>query len=101
MNIKPYINRIGGFDYISPASSANPSKTPAGRATCDFDKISLKESSPYTDDASFARVLAREAAAKLETGAGRERVLSLKQQIEAGTYTPDSRRIAEHMLGYR
>ena len=47
MNIKPYINRIGGFDYISPASSANPSKTSVGRAACDFDKVSLKESSSY------------------------------------------------------
>ena len=101
MNIKPYINRAGGLDYVSPASSANPSRASAGRLTCDFDRVSLKESSHSPDDASFARALAHETAVKLEAGAGRERILSLRQQIEAGTYTPDSRRIAEHMLGYR
>lgn len=101
MNIKPYISMTGGFDYVSPAYSANLSKTSAERMACDFDKISLKVSSSSLDDASFVRALAHEAAVKVEAGVGRERVLSLKQQIEAGTYTPDSRRIAERMLGYR
>ena len=32
---------------------------------------------------------------------GSTRVLSLKQQVESGTYRPDARRIAEKLLGYR
>lgn len=38
---------------------------------------------------------------RLEAGVSSERVLSLKQQVESGTYRPDARRIAEKLLGYR
>ena len=76
-------------------------KTSAGREAGDYDKISLNKSPYPEDDMSFARVLAREAAARLEAGVSSERVLSLKQQVESGTYRPDARRIAEKLLGYR
>ena len=100
MNIKFFTGSTDFPDYRS-ITSANTQKTSAGREAGDYDKISLNKSPYPEDDMSFARVLAREAAARLEAGVSSERVLSLKQQVESGTYHPDARRIAEKLLGYR
>ena len=100
MNIKFFTGSTDFPDYRSITSATN-TKTSAGREAGDYDKISLNKSPYPEDDMSFARVLAREAAARLEAGVSSERVLSLKQQVESGTYRPDARRIAEKLLGYR
>ena len=73
MNIKFFTGSTDFPDYLSITSATNTQKTSAGR----------------------------EAAARLEAGVSSERVLSLKQQVESGTYRPDARRIAEKLLGYR
>ena len=101
MNIKFYTGNTDFPDFRPVTSATNTQKTSAGREAGDYDKISLNKSTYPEDDLSFARVLAREAAARLEGGVSSERVLYLKQQVEAGTYHPDARRIAEKILGYR
>ena len=101
MNIKFFTGSTDFPDYRSITSTTNTQKTSAGREAGDYDKISLNKSPYPEDDMSFARVLAREAAARLEAGVSSERVLSLKQQVESGAYRPDARRIAEKLLGYR
>ena len=101
MNIKFFTGSTDFPDYRSITFATNTQKTSAGREAGDCDKISLNKSPYPEDDMSFARVLAREAAARLEAGVSSERVLSLKQQVESGTYRPDARRIAEKLLGYR
>lgn len=101
MNIILHTGSTDFPDYRTITSTINTPKTSAGRETGNYDKISLNKSPYPEDDMSFARILAREAAARLENGVSSERVSSLKQQVESGTYQPDARRIAEHMLGYR
>ena len=101
MNIKFYTGNTDYPDYRSITSATNTQNTPAGREAGNYDKISLNRSPYPEDDVSFARVLAREATARLEGGVSSERVLYLKQQVESGTYHPDARRIAEKLLGYR
>ena len=82
MNIKFFTGSTDFPDYRSITSATNTQKTSAGREAGDYDKISLNKSPYPEDDMSFARVLAREAAARLEAGVSSERVLSLKQQVE-------------------
>ena len=101
MNIKFLTGSTDFPDYRSITSTTNTQKTSAGREAGNYDTISLNKSPYPEDDLSFARVLAREAAARLEGSVSSERVQSLKQQVESGTYHPDARRIAEKLLGYR
>lgn len=101
MNIKFHTGSADFPDYRAITSATTTQKTTVSREAGNYDKISLNKSAYPKDESSFARVLAREAAARLEGGVSSERVLSLKQQVDSGTYHPDSRRIAEHMLGYR
>lgn len=88
-------------DYRTVPSTANSPKTSVGQESGNYDTISLNKSPYPEDDSSFARMLAHEAAVRLEGGVSKDRVLMLKQQVESGSYQPDARRIAEHMLGYR
>lgn len=101
MKITLYTGNTDYSDYRTVTSTGNPSKTSVDRESGNYDRISLNKSPYPEDDVSFARMLAREAAVRLEGGVSRERVLALKQQVDSGTYQPDARRIAEHMLGYR
>lgn len=101
MKITIYTGNTDFSDYRTVTSSGNSSKTSVDRESGNYDRISFNKSPYPEDDTSFARVLAREAAARLEGGVGRERVLEIKQQVDSGTYHPDARRIAEHILGYR
>ncbi|MCD8000764.1 MAG: flagellar biosynthesis anti-sigma factor FlgM [Clostridiales bacterium] len=101
MKITRYSGNTDFPDYRTVTATANSSKASAGKETGNYDRISLNKSPYPEDDASFARILAHEAAVRLEGGVSKERVLALKQQVESGTYLPDARRIAEHMLGYR
>lgn len=101
MNIILHTGSADFPDYRTTTSATSTQKTTVSREAGNYDKISFNKSPYPENDVSFARVLAREAAAKLENGVSSERVLSLKQQVESGTYRPDARRIAERMLGYR
>lgn len=101
MNITFYTNSTDFPDYRSLTSATGRKKTAINKSAGDYDKFTVKKSPLPADETSFARVLAREAAVKLESGVSQERVMNLQQQVASGAYQPDSRRIAERMLGYR
>lgn len=101
MNITFYTNNTEYPDYHSLTPSAARTVPAAGKAAGNYDKVSFNKPKAPADDSSFARVLAREAASRLEQGASPEKVTGLRLQVAAGTYQPDARCIAEHMLGYR
>lgn len=100
MNVNLYTGVSDFSGYVRTAPAAGPIGATAGYVTSDFDQVSLKKPTTVSDT-SFAQALAKGITAKLGNSAGPERVTALKQQVETGTYTPDSRRIAERMLGYR
>lgn len=101
MNIKFYTSHTDYPDYRSLSSQAGRQASPAGKAAGNFDKATFNKAQAPADETSFARVLARETAARIEPFAGQEKVSRLHQQVTEGTYRPDARTIAEHMLGYR
>lgn len=101
MNIRLYTGSSDFTDYHSLTPTADRPKSTAGKEAGDYDKVILNKPQYPADESSFARILAREAAGRMENHVGNERVLKLQQQVEAGTYQPDAQRIAEHMLGYR
>lgn len=101
MNIKLYTNHTDYPDYRSLAPAA-PKQAPAtGKTAGNYDKATFNKTQSPADDSSFARILAREAASRLDKGVSQERVAVLHQQVGSGTYKPEARSIAEHMLGYR
>lgn len=97
MNIKLYTNNVEPPNYHSPAPAADKAKPAAGN----FDKATFHKPAAPVDESEFARVLARETAARLEQSASPEKVARLQQQVASGTYQPNARTIAERMLGYR
>lgn len=101
MNITFYTNNTEYTDYrsLTPAT-ARPNQA-AGKTAGKYDTATFNKPQAPADDSSFARVLAREAAKRLEQGVSQEKVTGLQQQVMSGTYHPDARCIAEHMLGYR
>ena len=75
-------------------------KTQSGTAKKDYDTVNIRR--PRTtleDDESFARLLARKAAAQVGEGASQEKVQELGRRIADGTYQPDAQRIAGRLLG--
>jgi len=101
MNIKFYTNNTEPPNYHSSASAADKTKPAVGKAASNYDKATFNKPAAPVDDSEFARVLAREAAARLEQSASPEKVARLQQQVASGTYQPNARTIAERMLGYR
>lgn len=99
MNINLYTGISGFPNYMRTVTSG---KTPVSSSHKDgnFDQVSLTRTQT-TDDTAFTNVLKKELVSKISMGAGSERVMTLKQQVSDGTYKPDSKRIAERMLGYR
>lgn len=98
MNIRLYT----GTDYQNYSSfspAAEKSRPQAEKASGNFDTVTLQKTAPADED-GFARILARQAAARLGQGASAEKVMGLKQQVASGTYHPDSVSIARHLLGY-
>ncbi len=105
MNIKLYTSKntpYSSYHTLPPVSGriARLDTDKADGANRNYDKITLNRSQTPVEGMSFARMLAREAAAKVEKGASPEHVADLKQQVAAGTYQPDARQIAQRMLGY-
>lgn len=101
MNIKFYTNHTDYPDYRSLTPAAAKAAPTTGKVTGNYDKATFNKTQPPVDESSFARILAHEAAGRLEQGAGPEKVAGLRQQVVSGTYKPEARNIAEHMLGYR
>lgn len=101
MNITFYKMNNDCSKYNSPSLQQDKVKASPGSTPVNHDRLTINSSRLPTDEASFARILAREAAIHLEDGPGSEQLLRLKQQVSDGTYVPDARRIAQHMLGYR
>lgn len=103
MDIKFHTNHMDYLDYRSHTPAAAKPPVP-GKVTGNYDKDNkdtFRKTHSPVDETSFARILAREAAGRLEQGASPEKVAGLHQQFVTGTYKPDARSIAEHMLGYR
>lgn len=86
----------------TPYRSAVPAQTKrtpsASKARGDYDTVNISRTRTADDEETFARMLARRAAAQLNT-AGQDRVQELKSMVADGTYTPDPQRIAGRMLG--
>lgn len=101
MNITFYTMNTELSHFHSTSVPINKTNASSGSEAANYDKLTINSARVPADETSFARVLAREAASRLEEGVSSERVNYLKQQVRTGAYIPDARRIAEHMLGYR
>lgn len=87
----------------TPYRSSVPTQTKrtpsASKARGDYDTVNISRARVSLDDEeTFARVLARRAAAQLNT-AGQDRIQELKGKVADGTYRPDPQRIADRILG--
>lgn len=66
----------------------------------DYDTVNIRRSQAVPeDDETFARMLARKAAAQLGDGASQEKMQELSRRISDGSYQPDAQRIAGRLLG--
>ena len=88
-------------------ASYRPTISAPGRRTVrsertkgDYDTVNIRSSRPMQDDdESFARLLARKAAAQMSDGASPDRVKDLSSRIAEGSYRPDAQKIAGRLLG--
>lgn len=101
MNIKLYTGNADYPDYRTFSPTASKPALPTDKAAGNYDKATFSRTQAPSDDTGFARILAREAAGSLKTGASQEKIMELQHQIASGTYKPNARRIAERILGYR
>lgn len=91
------------LEYRSAASVSEKSKAITEKAAANYDKASFHQTQTCSasDDSSFAALLTQTVSARLSKGTDPAQVARLRQQIADGSYQPDSRRIAERILGYR
>lgn len=101
MNIKIYTTHTDYSDYRSRTQAASRQTPGAEKAAGNYDKATFNIAQSPVDESSFARILSHEAAGWLEKGVSQEKVDALHRQVASGTYKPEARSIAEHMLGYR
>lgn len=101
MNIIFHTSNIDYPGYRSQPFQADRTKSCASGAAADYDKFTTNKPQFPADEASFAQILTKEVTSRLKSGVSPEKVNRIKQQVASGTYTPNARRIAEHMLGYR
>lgn len=99
MNIKLCTNN--NFSNCHSPVCADKVKPAAGKSAGNYDKATFRTSQETVDASGFARILAREAAGRLENRDNQEKVARLQQQVASGTYVPNARCIAERMLSYR
>ena len=83
-------NRVGRGDSGESSSVSRGKSSDAGRTSSSSDRVTL------SDDAKLVSVATRTAQESPETRA--DKVAALKAQVEAGTYQPDSKKIAEKLL---
>lgn len=84
--------------YRTPVPSQSKRTPVAGKTKGNYDTVTI-HGAQSSQETSFARVLARSAAAQLSEGATPERVQDLKSRVSVGTYHPDADRIAGRLLG--
>ena len=102
MNVKLYTRGTDYTSYRTHVIQADRSVPAPEKAAGNYDKVTIRKSQASGDtDAGFARVLARALNDKVEKGVSQKEVLRLQSAVSSGTYQPDARQIAEHMLGYR
>lgn len=101
MDIRFYTASSPYLDHRSSVPSVDRTKAAAEKNSGDYDKATFHPVSAPSDDSSFAGLLTRTVSARLSKGADPKHVAGISQQVKAGTYQPDSRRIAERILGYR
>ena len=77
-----------------PAVQVEKAKKP------DTDTLSLSGGNKI-DDRSFVAALSKATADSIRVGASDKKVAELHQQVQSGAYRPNSRRIAEKLLGYK
>lgn len=66
----------------------------------DYDTVNIRRSQAAPeDDETFARMLARKAAAQLGDGASQEKRQEVSRRVSDGSYKPDAQRIAGRLLG--
>lgn len=84
--------------YRSSAPAQQKTMPRKEKVKGDYDTVNIRRPKAADDDETFARMLAKKAAAQLG-GASRERVSQLRGKVAEGTYVPDAGRIAGRMLG--
>jgi len=83
-------NRVGRGDSGESSSVSRGKSSESGRSGSTSDRVTL------SDDAKLVSVATRTAQESPETRA--DKVAALKAQVDAGTYQPDSKKIAEKLL---
>jgi negative regulator of flagellin synthesis FlgM len=83
-------DRIGRGDTGSTSAVTSGSGTDSSQQTSSADRVTL------SDDAKLVSQAATEATNTSDVRT--DKVASLKAQVDAGTYQPDSKKIAEKML---
>ena len=104
MDVKLYGTSSAGRDYSiyrTAPSAPDPVRRPPVGSTGTYDQLTLHKTQYPTDTWQFARILAREAARDISSSqADPARIEELRSRVAAGTYTPDARQTARHMLSY-
>lgn len=86
--------------YRTPVPAQGKRAVQPEKTRGNYDTVTIhKAYSAQENEEGFARVLARRAASQMNAGAAPERVQELKAQVAAGTYQPDSAKIAGRLLG--
>lgn len=86
--------------YRTPVSVPRKRTAQSGKAQGNYDTVMINgPRTNQSEDAGFARILARTASAQIREGASPERVRELGQQVSEGTYQPDPQKIAGRLLG--
>lgn len=101
MDIRLYTTKTNYAERRTPAPISDKTRSAIEKSAGDYDKVTFNKNSAPADDVSFARMLAQEVSSRVTRGADPKRLAAVSQQVMSGTYAPDSRRIAEHILGYR
>ncbi|MHC1787943.1 flagellar biosynthesis anti-sigma factor FlgM [Solidesulfovibrio sp.] len=83
-------NRVGRGDSGESSSVARGKGSESERSSGSADRVTL------SDDARLVSVATRSAQEAPESRA--DKVAALKAQVDAGTYQPDSKKIAEKLL---
>jgi negative regulator of flagellin synthesis FlgM len=89
------INQSYGQNRVSRGDSGKTSSV-SSSTTSESEQSSGSDRVTLSDDAKLVSVAARTAQDASDVRS--EKVAALKAQVEAGTYQPDSKKIAEKML---
>ena len=85
--------------YRSTVSARSKITPRQEKAKGDYDTVNIRRAKTADDDETFARMLARKAAAQLGDGASQEKMQEVSRRVSDGSYKPDAQRIAGRLLG--